>query len=48
MANSGFLKIRASSLLKVLVEKLDEAMHNIIEILMVIMSGSLDISGHDS
>jgi hypothetical protein len=45
---STYLKVRAAGALRVFAEKIDEAPRNILEIIMVIMSGSIGTQDQDS
>jgi hypothetical protein len=47
-ARSCYLKVRAGAMLKVFADRIDEAPRNILEILMVIMSGSIGAQDQDS
>lgn len=47
-ARSSLLKVRAGCLLKVFAEKIDEGPRNILEIIMVILSGSIGEQEQDS
>jgi hypothetical protein len=47
-ANSTFLKVRAACMFKVFADRIDEGPRNILEIIMVILSGSIGEQDQDS
>jgi hypothetical protein len=47
-ARSTFLKVRAACMLKVFADRIDEGPRNILEIIMVILSGSIGVQDQDS